>query len=395
LVGADRGDTIVSRNGNPRILIVDDEEAILETLTFTFMDHYDVLTTPDPMAALGILEANQPVAVIITDQRMPGMTGVELLRRVYERFPETVRIILTGFADSEATIKAINDGHIYGYVNKPWEPDELKSMVRRAAELHALTIENRRLVEDLRHANAFLEAVMDRLRTGAIAVDRDGVVRAVNKPAIAFIGLDEDIRGLSIDAVLARNHLTDLGKTVRALAEESGGSFEEVDLRVGAGHRIRVSSQALVDEHGQAMGRVVLFKEISHEPLTREFEILVGQLSAFDSRDPGALRGQLEAASAALSTLGERVAGAGIESANMSELAERVSRTRTAIASWLDVDEALAVEEYPDAQLLRDRMKIAAQRWPHSDPPPAGVARLARRVEDYYETGENAGERIL
>ncbi|MBY0400188.1 response regulator, partial [Myxococcota bacterium] len=155
----------MSRHGHPRILIVDDEEAILETLTFTFMDHYDVLTTPDPRAALGILEANAPVAVIITDQRMPGLTGVELLRQVYECFPETVRIILTGFADSEATIKAINDGHIYGYVNKPWEPDELKAMVRRAVELHALTLENRRLVEDLRHSNAFLEAVMDRLRT--------------------------------------------------------------------------------------------------------------------------------------------------------------------------------------------------------------------------------------
>ncbi len=385
----------MSRTGNPRILIVDDEEAILETLTFTFMDHYEVLTTPDPQAALALLDANQPVAVIITDQRMPGMTGVELLKRVYERFPETVRIILTGFADSEATIKAINDGHIYGYVNKPWEPDELKAIVRRAAELHALTVENRRLVEDLRHANVFLAAVMDRLRTGAIAVDREGIVRAVNKPATAFIGLDDDIRGRSIDAVLARNHLEDLGRTVRALAAESGGSFEEVDLRVGAGHRIRVSSQALVDDAGQPMGRVVLFKEISHEPLTRDFESIVGRLSSFDSEAIGALRSELENALAALSALGERVKEARIESANMSELAERVSRTRTAIASWLDVDDALSVEEYPDAQLLRDRMKIAAQRWPHSDPAPKGITRLARKVEDYYESGENARDRIL
>ncbi len=385
----------MSRTGNPRILIVDDEEAILETLTFTFMDHYEVLTTPDPQAALSLLDANQPVAVIITDQRMPGMTGVELLKRVYERFPETVRIILTGFADSEATIKAINDGHIYGYVNKPWEPDELKAIVRRAAELHALTVENRRLVEDLRHANVFLAAVMDRLRTGAIAVDREGIVRAVNKPATAFIGLDDDIRGRSIDAVLARNHLEDLGRTVRALAAESGGSFEEVDLRVGAGHRIRVSSQALVDDAGQPMGRVVLFKEISHEPLTRDFESIVGRLSSFDSEAIGALRSELENALAALSALGERVKEARIESANMSELAERVSRTRTAIASWLDVDDALSVEEYPDAQLLRDRMKIAAQRWPHSDAAPKGISRLARKVEDYYESGENARDRIL
>lgn len=385
----------MSRKGAPRILIVDDEEAILETLSFTFMDDYEVLTTSDPAAALSILEANQPVAVIITDQRMPGMTGVELLRRVYERCPETVRIILTGFADTEATIKAINDGHIYGYVNKPWEPDELKAMVRRAAELHALAVENRRLVEDLRHANAFLEAVMDRLRTGAIAVDSDGVVRAVNRPAIAFIGLDEDIRGRSIDSVLARNHLTELGKTVRTLAQESGGSFEEVDLRVGAGHRIRVSSQALVDEQGRAMGRVVLFKEISHEPLTREFESIVGQLSTFELEEPGALRGELESALSKLSALDERVRGAGIESANMLELAERVSRTHTAIASWLDVDDALANEDFPDAQLLRDRMRIAARRWPHSDPVPAGIARLARRVEEYYESGDNPGGRTL
>ena len=385
----------MSANGAPRILIVDDEEAILETLSFTFMDLYEVLTTTDPQAALGLLAANQPVSVIITDQRMPGLTGVELLRRVYERFPETVRIILTGFADSEATIKAINDGHIYGYVNKPWEPDELKSMVRRAVELHALTCENRRLVEDLRRANVFLEAVMDRLRTGAIAVDNGGVVRAVNKPAVAFIGLEEDIRGQTIDAVLARNHLTDLGRVVRALAEESGGSFEEVDLRVGAGHRIRVSSQALVDEAGLAMGRVVLFKETSHEPLTRDFEALVGQLSAFESSEPGPLREKLEAALGELGALGERVRNARIESANMQELAERVSRTRTAIASWLDVDDSLSVEEFPDAQILRDRMRIAEKRWPHADPPPKGIARLARRVEDYYESGENPRERIL
>jgi DNA-binding NtrC family response regulator len=164
LVEPDRGDAILSPAASPRILIVDDEEAILETLSFTFMDHYEVLTTPDPLAALQILETNQPIAVVITDQRMPGMTGVELLKRVYERFPETVRIILTGFADSEATIQAINDGHIYGYVNKPWEPEDLKAMVRRAAQLHALSVENRRLVDDLRHANAFLAAAMDRWR---------------------------------------------------------------------------------------------------------------------------------------------------------------------------------------------------------------------------------------
>jgi CheY-like chemotaxis protein len=385
----------MSESERPRILIVDDEEAILETMTFTFMDLYEVLTTSDPAQALQIMAENEPIAVVITDQRMPGMTGVELLREIYDRYPETVRIILTGFADSEATIKAINDGHIYGYVNKPWEPDELKAIVRRAAELHSLSLENRRLVEDLREANLFLAAVMDRLRTGAIALDRDGFVREVNKPAVAFIGLEGDIRGRSIQEVLGREPLAELGETVRRMAEESGGSFEEVDLGVGAGHRIRVSSQALQDEAGDPMGRVILFKEISHEPLNRDFEEIVGRVSETKSRGAGVLRPVLEIALNDLSSLGERIAGAGVTSANMAELRERVSRTQTAIGNWLDIDDALAGEEFPDAQLLRDRLNVAAQRWPRSEGLPEGIVTLSEGVEQYYESGENPRQRIL
>ena len=381
----------MSQSERPRILIVDDEEAILETMTFTFMDLYDVLTTADPTQAISILEENQPVSVVITDQRMPGMTGVELLKEVYEQFPDTVRIILTGFADSEATIKAINDGHIYGYINKPWEPDELKAIVRRASELHALALENRRLVDDLRDANLFLAAVMDRLRTGAIAIDRDGIVRAVNKPAMAFIGLDSDVRGLPIDEVMSRQGLAELGDKVRLLADQAGGSFEEVDLNVGGGHRVRFSNQALSGEDDETIGRVILFKEISHEPLTRDFEEIVGRISA----TKGALREELENALTALGALDERVSEARIESANMSELVERVSRTRTAIGNWLDVDDALVGDEFPDAQLLRDRLNVASQRWPRSEAPPEHVVQLMQAVEEYYETGENARERIL
>jgi PAS domain-containing protein len=298
---------------------------------------------------------------------------------------------LTGFADSEATIKAINDGHIYGYVNKPWEPDELKAIVRRATELHALSLENRRLVDDLRHANLFLAAVMDRLSMGAIAIDRDDIVRAVNKPAVTFIGLDEDIRGLSIGEVMSRQDLAELGERVRMLADESGGSFEEVDLGVGGGHRMRISNQALAGEDGETIGRVILFKEISHEPLTRDFEEIVGRVSATS----GALREELEKALVALAALDEKVSEARVESANMSELVERVSRTRTAIGNWLDVDDALVEDEFPDAQLLRDRLNVASHRWPSSDSLPERVVQLGQAVEEYYETGENPRERIL
>jgi PAS domain S-box-containing protein len=385
----------MSESERPRILIVDDEEAILETMTFTFMDLYEVLTTSDPTQALQIMSENEPIAVVITDQRMPGMTGVELLREIYDRYPETVRIILTGFADSEATIKAINDGHIYGYVNKPWEPEELKTIVRRASELHSLSLENRRLVDDLREANLFLGAVMDRLRTGAIALDRDGLVREVNKPAAAFIGLEDDIRGRSIEDVFGREHLAELGDRIRKMAAESGGSFEEVDLGVGAGHRVRVSSQALQDEAGETMGRVILFKEISHEPLTRDFEEVVERVSGTGSPGSGVLRPVLDGALGDLAELGERISGAGVSSASMAELRERVSRTQTAIGNWLDIDDALASEEFPDAQLLRDRLNVSAQRWARSEALPEGIVALSEAVENYYESGENPRQRIL
>ena len=187
-----------------RILVVDDEEAILETMAFTFEDDYDVVTSTSPSDGLEKLDAYAPVAVVISDQRMPEMTGVEFLARVYERYPSTVRMILTGFADMDATIGAINDGHVYAYVTKPWEPDQLKQVVRRAVEHHRLACENERLLAELRGANVFLQAAMDQLDTGALAVDAGGVVRAANRPARDYLGLAEDPRGRPLEKILGK-----------------------------------------------------------------------------------------------------------------------------------------------------------------------------------------------
>ena len=79
----------------------------------------------------------------------------------------------------------------------------------------------------------------------------------------------------------------------------------------------------------------------------------------------------------------------------MAELSERAERAQTAMQSWLDVDDLLAGEDYPDAQLLRDRMSVALRRWPTGEPLPQRVHQLAERVEAYYESGENTRERAL
>ena len=376
----------------PRILVVDDEEAILETMTYTFLDVYEVLTSNDAHRALQLMDEHAPIAVVITDQRMPGMTGVELLKEVYERHPDTVRIMLTGFADSEATIHAINAGHVYAYINKPWEPEELKQLVRRAVEHFELSVENRRLVEDLRNANSIMSAVMDRLGVGAIAVDRGGLVRATNEPARRYLGLEDSGEGRPIERLLSECGLEDLSATVVRLAEQKGGGFEDHDLAAGhRGRRVRISTQPLPGDDGEPIGRVVFFKEISHEPLRRRFEEIVADVS----RAGEGARERFGSALEGLAALAEEVKGSGIESPNMAELAERVSRSRTAIQNWLDVDETMASEEYPDAQLLLDRMRIANQRWPRREDLPAAIDALARRVESYYESGEKPRERIL
>ncbi len=374
-----------------RILIVDDEEAILETMSFTFEDDYEVLTSSSARDALSLLDAAGPVAAVISDQRMPEMTGVEFLAEVFRRHPATVRIILTGFADMDAIIRAINDGHVYAYITKPWEPDDLKQVVRRAVEHYALTMENERLVGDLRDANVFLEAVMDQLDIGALAVDAQGVVRALNRPVREYLGLDEDLRGRPLEEVLASGTLREIGATAVRIRQDEAVSYEELELPVGPGVRLRITVQPLTSPDGRELGQVILCREISHEPLVRRFEDAIERLSDHE----GDLRGLLDEARSELSEIAERVRKSGIVAPGMSELAERVSRTQTAIEYWLAVDDALTREDFPEAQPLLERMRIATSRWPSPDRLPARVRELAQRVEAYYETGENPKQPVL
>jgi len=371
----------------PRILVVDDEEAILETMAFTFEDDYEVHTASDPRRALDLLEAKGPFAAVLTDQRMPDMSGVEFVTEVWRRHPTTVRMILTGFSDMDAIIQAINDGHVYAYITKPWEPDHLKQVMKRAVEHHKLAVENERLVGDLSRANRFLEAVIDELDSGAIALDPDGVIRAVNRPVREYLMLERDPRGRRLDDLLADKGLEAVRSAAVAAAEEGGATYYDLDLE---SHRFRITSRPLT-ANGEALGRVVLFREVSHEPLRRRFDDLVGEWVSCD----GPLRAHFESGRGQLAELGEAVRGAAVQTPGMKELVDRISRTRTSLENWLAVDDALTHDEFPDAQVLQDRMRVASARWPLGDELPARVADLARRVADYYESGEQIREATL
>ncbi len=116
-----------------KILIVDDEPANLRTLARLFREDYEVLTAASGDEALALL-GQHDVALLITDQRMPGMTGIELLKKTVPLRPRMVRIILTGYTDVDALVEAINCGQVYRYVAKPWNNDELRMNVKRALE---------------------------------------------------------------------------------------------------------------------------------------------------------------------------------------------------------------------------------------------------------------------
>jgi len=116
----------------PRILLVDDEERILRTLTMLLKMQYQVFSTTDGNEALKILK-KEKIHVLISDQRMPLMVGTELLRQAKNLSPQTMRILLTGYADVDAALDSVNEGEIFRYINKPWGPKELRDTVADAA----------------------------------------------------------------------------------------------------------------------------------------------------------------------------------------------------------------------------------------------------------------------
>jgi CheY-like chemotaxis protein len=143
--------TSLDRTKKAKMLVVDDEPDNLDLLYRTFRRDFQVLKAESGVRALELLALEGEVAVIISDQRMPEMKGTEFLSRTVPQFPDTMRIILTGFTDVEDLVEAINSGQVYKYITKPWDPNELKAVVQRAAETYELL---KQRTEELRRSQA-------------------------------------------------------------------------------------------------------------------------------------------------------------------------------------------------------------------------------------------------
>ena len=126
--------TMITTLTKPKIAFIDDEDRILRSLKMHFRATHDVFTTTEPDELLSYVQNNE-VQVVISDQRMPKKLGVEVLKDIKDVSPHTIRILLTGYADLTAVIDSINEGEIFRYITKPWQTDELKSIVNQATQI--------------------------------------------------------------------------------------------------------------------------------------------------------------------------------------------------------------------------------------------------------------------
>lgn len=168
------------------LLVVDDEQAITATIADLFHQRYRVITASNAEEALKQL-GRSDIAVVISDQRMPKITGAELLSKIAVMHPDITRIMLTGYSDLESVVRAVNEGQIYFYLTKPWQEGELFTVVEKAVEHHTLLRERNRLIEELREANATLEAKVE-VRTRELR-DKNLALEAADKVKSEFLGV--------------------------------------------------------------------------------------------------------------------------------------------------------------------------------------------------------------
>jgi response regulator RpfG family c-di-GMP phosphodiesterase len=143
----------VEPKARPRVICVDDDPQVLSGLSLHLRRKYEVETATSGAAALELLARKPEAAVVISDMRMPGMNGAELLAKASASYPHTTRILLTGYAELDAALAAVNHGHVFRFLVKPCPPPELLSTVEAAAELHRVTMAEQTLLEQTLHGS--------------------------------------------------------------------------------------------------------------------------------------------------------------------------------------------------------------------------------------------------
>lgn len=191
-----------------KILYVDDERGNIDYFRSVFRREYEIVTANSGEEGLEILLRDQDIPVILTDQRMPRMTGVEFLRKSIDIARDSIRILVTGYADMETVINAVNLGHIYYYISKPWTYDEMQIIIKRAIETYKL-----------RSINKELLIQSERMEKERVVAQLENLRNQVN-PHFLFNCLNT-LHALVHDNDQARDFVKNLASTYRYLLEHS------------------------------------------------------------------------------------------------------------------------------------------------------------------------------
>lgn len=250
------------------VLFVDDEEPNLVVFEAVCGDDFPVLTAVSGEAALELMQQHE-IGVVLTDQRMPGMTGIELLEKVQELYPDTIRLLITAYSDLQAAEDAINRGHVRRYLRKPWEPETLKAELRDAIDLYDLNTKvkelEQRLIQTERAYSLSIVAsgLADELRTPMSWIRNhlnvvDTAVAAANKSLeesppnlVRALGLLAQVEGAVSDTRDGLDRITELtdemARSPEHAAEEVSNLAEAVRVALRKAERSGLRGRALIE----------------------------------------------------------------------------------------------------------------------------------------------------
>ena len=259
------------------VLVVDDEAGVIAALRRLLRrESFELLTAESAEEGLRLLETHS-VQLVISDERMPGMTGIQFLREIRRRWPHTIRMILSGYSAIKTILEAVNEGAVYRFLTKPWNDDELKISIRRALEQYTLAEQNRRMAQEIAEQNERLRQLneqlaqrvsdasagldvarrlLDFIDVGVLVIDPYGLIVSANQPACRMLAADSTgLLGASISQALPDSIFSALDGADATVERTLAGCFDHQN------QALQWRAHRVIDE-GRDLGFILTIWEI-------------------------------------------------------------------------------------------------------------------------------------
>ncbi len=400
-----------------RLLIVDDEESILNSLKRLFRkDGYHIQTALSGQAGIEVLNnSEKPYSLIISDQRMPGMNGAQFLEEAKKIFPDAIRFLLTGYSDMDAIVDAVNKGEIHRYLVKPWDDGDLRLQVQQSLKQYELVLENRRLLEltgkqneDLNDLNRNLEGLVEK-RTLEIEQKHRELQGANQRLEKSFMGTIRLLASLveTINPVLGKymGHVAELSREIAKECKLDKEAIDQVEM-AGMIHDIGLMGlhENIFSKDMDSMSAVELEMFAQHpaiasislegvERLNRVGEIILSHHECYDgSGFPGSLKGdKIPLESRIIGTVGGYCQVLHGWPKGMNQIIEKARRQ---LGSKVVKNMIIAEPE----EMIKQIAKMIVLQGVHQKYDIEVVSKLMKKIEEYTNADKekkSGGELIL